>query len=89
MTDQTGLSEMAKETVEPSPSIFVPLSHPRLPRWAGAATAALGLVGAGVLVALMGWGVVALVFFALVIHADSPSPCGPAPWRTPVRPRTG
>lgn len=68
MTDQTGLSEMAKEAVEPPPSMFVPLSHPRLPRWAAAATVALGLVAAGALVALMGWGVVALVFFTVVIH---------------------
>ena len=45
MTDQTAISEMTEETFE-TPAVHVPLSHPRLPRWAPYLTAAGSAVAA-------------------------------------------
>jgi phosphate transport system permease protein len=46
----------------------VPLRHPRLPSWAPALVLALSFAAAGLLGLLLGWGPVAIVVVALLLH---------------------
>jgi phosphate transport system permease protein len=66
MTHQADITERA---VEPRPTAFVPLSHPRLPRWAPALTLVGSAAAAYAIRLLMDWGVVAFTVLAVLIHA--------------------
>ena len=67
MTDQTAISEMTEETFETT-AVHVPLSHPRLPRWAPYLTAAGSAVAAYGVRTALGAGVVVLVVAAVLIY---------------------
>ena len=68
MTDQTAISEMTDEVFEHT-TLHVPLSHPRLPRWAPYLTALLSVAAAYGVRTALGAGVVVLVVAAVLIHS--------------------
>ncbi|WP_148576112.1 phosphate ABC transporter permease PstA [Nocardioides caldifontis] len=68
MTDQLTTTESPSLDSEPPVQLTVPLSHPRLPRWAPLAALAFSVAAAGVLGILLGWGLVAIASFATVLN---------------------
>ncbi len=50
-----------------APSAPIPLTHPRLPRWAPVLMGVLAVAAAGLPALLLGWGVVAWLFLAVVL----------------------
>jgi len=68
MSNQLTTPESAQLSVESSTPLAVPLSHPRLPRWAPLAAAALAVAAATAVGILLGWGLVAIVSVATVLN---------------------
>ncbi len=53
----------------PAPATHLPLTHPRLPRWAPALVATLAAAGSGLVALTLGWGPVAWAAVAIALYA--------------------